>query len=135
MSDRKVVYLAHPLSGTYAEMQRNRENGAQWCAWLCRHFHVATVADWIVMSSVLLETPENRALGLDCDKALVERCDGVILASNRISGGMAIERDHSVLVGRWVADLTPLGIVVPNEKTSVEAVAAKLEGFGIRRAA
>ncbi len=132
---RSVIYVAHPLSGTYAEMERNRLFGAHWCAWLCRHFRVATVADWVVMSTVLEETPANRAMGIECDLALIERCDAIVLVGTRISAGMQIEADHARKLGKPVVDLTVLGIRCPTVETRVGAVAALFEQFGIKEAA
>ena len=87
-------------------MALNRDRAADWCAWIATTFHVATVADWIVLSSKLVETPENRAFGLECDKALIERCDELWMVGPRVSSGMTIEAQHARLYGLPVYDLT-----------------------------
>jgi hypothetical protein len=132
---RAVIYVAHPLSGTYAEMSQNRLFGSHWCAWLCRHFQVATIADWIVLSSVLEETAANRTMGLDCDLSLIERCDALVLVGTRISTGMRIELEHAKKLGKPVIDLTVLGIRCPTHETRVGAIAERLGEYGIREAA
>lgn len=132
---RSIVYVAHKLSApTAAGMEENRRHGALWCAWLCRHFDVATVADWIVMSSVLDETHENRMLGLECDLTLIPVCSVVVLTGTVISGGMRQEADCGIQWAKFIADLTTLGLAVPTEDEAlIEAVAGILRPFGIRR--
>ncbi len=126
---RAVAYVAHQLSAATPElMAANRENGARWCVWLCRHFGLATVADWIVMSSVLEETEENRAMGLACDFALIERCDLVIHVGGRVSSGMALEAEHAAECDVRVVDLTWLGFEPPEPTPAIlEAVRMRLE--------
>ncbi len=120
---RTVAYVAHQLSAETPElMAANRENAARWCVWLCRHFGLATIADWIVMSSVLEETEENRAMGLDCDLALIERAGLLILVGGRISSGMKLERDHARMVGIPTLDLTWIGFACPSDD-NVELIA------------
>lgn len=110
----KVVYLAHPL-GADADRQQNRANAARWVAWATLVHRVAVVADWITLSGQLSE--DHRELGLQCDLALIDRCDEIWLVGGRISPGMAIERDHAAAHGKPVMDLTRLGYHAP----SVEA--------------
>ena len=111
---RSVLYVAHKLSApTLPEMAEHRRRAGLWCAWLCQNFRVATVADWIVMSTHMLEDEVNRALGLDCDLTLIERCDAVALVGLQVSGGMKIEAVHAKKLGKPVIDLTPLRIEIP----------------------
>jgi hypothetical protein len=109
---RKVVYIAHPL-GAGPDREQNRRNAAKWVAWAARQ-GVAPVADWIVLSGELEETPANRLLGLECDRALVELCDEVWLVGGRVSPGMAIEAEHARLCLVPVVDKTSLGPLPPN---------------------
>lgn len=127
--NRLVAYVAHQLSAATPElMAANRENGARWCVWLCRHFGLATIADWIVMSSVLEETEENRAMGLACDFTLIERSDLVIQVGGRVSSGMALEASHAEECGIRVVDLTWIGLAVPEPTPGMlEAVRMRLE--------
>lgn len=132
---RTVLYVAHALSDSYAEMAQNRLFGSHWSAWLSQRFAVACIADWIHMSSVLEETTENRTMGLDCDLSLIERCDVLVLVGTRISTGMRIELEHAKKLGKPVIDLTVLGIRCPTHETRVGAIAERLGEYGIREAA
>ena len=107
---KKVVYLAHPL-GSGEDREQNRANAARWVAWVTLAYNVAVVADWIVLSGQLSE--EHRELGLECDKALIERCDEVWLVGGRISPGMAIESEHALTRGKRIVDLTHMGYEAP----------------------
>lgn len=93
--DVKVIYLAHPLSGDF---EANRASAKRWGAWLATTFKVGVVMDWVWMSECLPETAENRTLGLECDKALIGRCDGIFLCGPRLSDGMNIEWEHATAV-------------------------------------
>jgi len=101
-----VAYIAHQLSAPTREgIEENRRKAAQWAAWLCVQ-GVSPVCSWIVMTGVLEETPENRARGLACDCAQVERCDVTILVGPVVSSGMKMEADHGIQHGVPVLDLT-----------------------------
>lgn len=118
----KVVYVAHQLSAPTAEgMRQNRLKASLWCAWIATTFRVATVADWIILSSHLPETPENRAFVLECDKALIERCGLVWMVGPSVSGGMTIESQHGREHDVPAYDLTGL----PMDKDIIEAALAE----------
>lgn len=111
---RKVIYLAAPLTAPTREgIERNRTNAGCWAAWLVVHFNVAVECTWVVLTGQLEETPENRKRGLECDLALVERCDELWLVGGRVSSGMQLEADHARKRGLRVVDLTALGLVPP----------------------
>jgi hypothetical protein len=113
---RRVVYLAAPLTAPTREgIEQNRKNGARWAAFLVEHFNVAVECTWIVLTGELEETPANRKRGLECDLALVERCDELWMVGGRVSGGMQVESDHARKRGMRVVDLTALGVVPPFE--------------------
>jgi hypothetical protein len=100
--DLPVVYLAAPLSApTRAGIEANRRAAAEWACWIAKTFHVAVECSWLVMTSVLEETPENRALGLACDIALVKRCDCLIAVGPAWSSGMSAEAEHARAVLDW----------------------------------
>jgi len=102
---RRPVYVAHPLNApTAEEREQNRQRAARWCAWLSRRYLIAPVADWIVLSSQWDETAENRAMGLEIDRVLVELCGTIVLVGPRISDGMRFEAEWA----RVVVDLTGL---------------------------
>jgi hypothetical protein len=91
-----VVYLGHPLSAPTREgIEANRRSAAKWAVWIAKTFRVAVSADWIWMTGELDETPENRAFGLECDRALVARCDAMVMVGPRVSEGMRLESEHA----------------------------------------
>lgn len=105
----RVVYIAAPLTAPTRELvQQNRARAMRWCAWAVAQ-GVAPVADWIILTGVLEETPENRELGLRIDCTLIERCDELWQVGGRISAGMAIEAAHAYAHGKRVVDFTHLG--------------------------
>lgn len=111
----KRIYLAHPLSPSQSQLAEleeiyivadlreklalkdNQKSAARWGAWIATTFRYAVSADWIWLSSVLEESPENRALGLSLDKTQIEACDELWALGPRISNGMAVEIDHAHL--------------------------------------
>ena len=106
----RIVYLCHPLNAPTREgIDANRLNASRWMAWLAREFPIAPVASWITLSAEWPETPENRARGLEIDKALVARCDETWMVGGRISEGMKVEAEAA----RVVRDLTALGYPAP----------------------
>lgn len=107
----KVIYLAHPLSD---DPVRNQLNAARWGIWIAKTFGCAVSADWIWWSQVLDETPENRALGLAADKAMVSRCDELWLTGGRVSSGMAVELEQAQACGKMIRDLTKYGYRDPS---------------------
>lgn len=120
MIDRVPVYIAHPLSAPHFEgMAQNRLRAARWCAWAVRRYRVTTIADWVVLSSVLAETPENRAMGIECDLALIPLCRALWLVGGRLSSGMAAETEEAQRVAVPVIDLLHLGAEPPALDVSV----------------
>jgi len=107
----RVIYVAAPL-GAGPDREQNRQNAAKWCAWVARLGH-APLADWIILSGQFDETPENRAMGLAIDQALVCRADEVWLVGGRISEGMIIEAKEARQWALPVYDLTHLGALPP----------------------
>jgi hypothetical protein len=120
----KAVYIAHPLSAPTREgIEANRQNAARWVGWLAREFHIAPVADWIVLTGQWEETAENRALGLSIDCELVARCDEMWMVGGRVSDGMLIEAKHA----KVVRDLTRFGYEAPVvSDTYVRAAVAEI---------
>lgn len=128
----KLVYIAAPLTPTSDEVARearafpdwreswvvdtareaNRARAQRWCSWAARQ-GVSPCATWIVLSA-WDETPENRALGLACDFAAIERCDELWLVGGRVSPGMAAEAEHARQHGVVVVDLTHMGEEPPH---------------------
>ena len=101
------VYIAHALSSdTHNGIEANRARAGRWVAWAARQ-GVSPSATWIVLTGQWQETPENRALGLACDKAEIEGCDELWLCGELYSAGMQIEaeyaREHGVRVKSLLA--------------------------------
>jgi len=115
-----MIYLAHPyFADTVEGMQANRKNAIRWGLWIASTFKIAVSADWIWWCEALVETPENRELGLACDDQAIAKCDEFWMVGGRVSSGMARGRgvacDHRVLV----RDLTVLGYTAPDFGTSL----------------
>jgi hypothetical protein len=104
---RRAVYVAHPLNApTRAGIEANLSRGARWCAWLATYFSIAPLAPWIYLAGIWLETPENRARGLEIDFATIDRCDELWLVGPRVSEGMLLEARHAFALGKRVRNLT-----------------------------
>ena len=103
----KRVYVAHQLSAPTREgIDENRRKAAMWGAWISTTFKVAVSADWLWMTGELDETPENRAHGLACDLAHIERCDELWMVGRVVSSGMRLEAEHARSHRIPVYDLT-----------------------------
>lgn len=100
---RPVVYIAHQLAGN---RRKNRREALAWASWAGK-LGLAPSATWIALAEVCDEET-GRALGLEIDKALVERCDYLFLCGPRVSGGMEEEEKHARAHGVPVVDLTRL---------------------------
>lgn len=113
MTDFPVFYLAHPFKHPTREgTKRNRRNASLWAAWLVLNYRVAISADWIWMTEALEENDDIRAIGLEMDLVLAERCDGVILCAAR-SFGVTQADERMRGLGRKVVDLTQFGFESP----------------------
>lgn len=110
----RVIYMAHPVSG---DVENNLKRAKQWVRWLEEHFSdVAVVATWILECEIWDDdNPEHRAAGLQRDLAVIERCDELWLVGEKVSKGMAYERDHAAVNGLRIRDLTTLGRQLPPE--------------------
>lgn len=103
-----IVYLAHPL-GTGPERTSNQAKAKDWLKWAIENFpNHGFVADWILWSEVLPESPVNRAAGLAFDCELIKRCDELWLCGDHISEGMQSEWDAAIAAGKYILDLTHL---------------------------
>ena len=115
---RPVLYVPEPLSAPNREgIEANRARAARWCAWIAS-CGAAPEATWIVLTGVWDES--KRELGLECDFALIERCDAVALCGARITPGMNREARHADKCGKPVIYLTSLGPEPPAEPWSLE---------------
>lgn len=123
---RKTVYIAHPL-GAGPDRQLNLERAARWVAWAALQGY-APSASWIVLASQWSETPENRAMGLECDIASICSCELGWLCGPRVSPGMLMEATEAYKFAQsfprpeshvQVYDLTYLGLVEPPESQAL----------------
>lgn len=112
----KTVYIAHRLSApTRKDIEANRARASRWVAWVVMTFRIAPIADWIIITGQLEETPENRALGLQIDRELVSRADEIWLVGGELSSGMREEAARAVAHGKPVRDLLWLGAEPPTK--------------------
>ena len=103
---RLVVYIAHALSGDW---EANIADARLWVR-TALDYGYAPVAPYLMTEGILHE-PEDRALGLELDLAMIARCDGLWLCGERVSAGMEQERDHALLLGIPVVRIRNLGDV------------------------
>jgi hypothetical protein len=127
VSALRSVYIAHPLSApTREEIERNRVNAAKWVAWLAWQFPIAPVCTWITLTGEWDESPVNRVLGLEIDKALVRLCGEMWHVGGKVTTGMGIEAQEA----RVVHDLTHLGYLAPEGHSPlVREVVAEIVGL------
>ena len=119
-----VVCLGHALSApTPEDMEANRRRAATWATWISVTFQVAVSADWIWLCGQLAETSANRAWGLACDKAQIERCDELWMVGHRVQPGMELELQHARACRVRSFDLTGLPM---DENLIVAAMAEQL---------
>lgn len=103
----KVVYMAHPYSGSAANLARARV----WYEHFMRTYDVAIIADWIITSEVLNDAdPEDRARGIVADLTLIKLCDEVWLCGPNVSPGMRAEAEAACTAGVTVRDFTGVDI-------------------------
>jgi hypothetical protein len=86
MSERPLVYIAHKLAGDW---EANIADARLWvrAALLAGY---APVAPYLMAYDVLHE-PEDRALGMEWDLAVLPRCDEIWLCGDTVSPGMQDE--------------------------------------------
>jgi hypothetical protein len=97
MSQRKLIYVAHPL-GDGPDRALNVVRGSKWAAWAAEQ-GVLPVCTWIVLATQWPEDDEHRTAGLQIDCGLIDRCDEVWLCGPRVSKGMHVEATHAKKVG------------------------------------
>lgn len=96
-----------------AEIALNLARARRWLRWLVEHTDWSINATWIAGVQAAMEAgvseADERPRGLADMLVQVERCDAIVLVGGRVSGGMAMERDHAVKHGLTVIDLTKFG--------------------------
>lgn len=92
----KVVYIASPLSG---EIEQNLRFARQACRYAIAE-GTAPFAPHLLYTQMLDDTdPEERQAGIDMGKRILERCDELWLCGDRISPGMAEEKEFAESLG------------------------------------
>lgn len=113
VSDRRVLYMAHPVGGDVAG---NVRRALGWLAWLmaCEP-DVAFIAPWLACIAAGADdsNPRARERGMLDNLATVVRCDGIVLVGGRISIGMQRELNVAVQRELDIDDLTDLGVTAP----------------------
>jgi hypothetical protein len=90
----KVVYIAHPLSGDWEGNTASARRFAERAARTGR----APVAPYLTLDGLLHE-PDDRALGLAIDLAMIPHCDELWLCGPRVTEGMRIEMETAFAYG------------------------------------
>lgn len=128
MADLVPIYCAHRL-GAGPDRERNRRNASQWVAWLARRYLVEPRCTWIVLSEVWPET--ERALGLEIDRAAVERVGLVFACGPEMSPGVSAECGWAT----DIIDVTRFGCELPEQLTEdeLEWIDAEMAERGIGR--
>lgn len=104
----RVIYLCHPVSG---DVENNLARARRWVRWIYdTQPGVAVLCMWVIDCEVLDDSnPAHRAVGLEHDFAILERCDEVWAVGGRLSSGMLMEIEHGLGHNVPFLDLTQLG--------------------------
>lgn len=110
-----IAYVAHKVGAPTPDgVRANVECALRWVRWLIEHTDLAISAPWIpYVLACEGETPEQRRRGLRDDLAMVGRHDLLIACGDRMSVGMALERDQARSRRIPVADITLLRMAEP----------------------
>jgi hypothetical protein len=93
----KLVYLAAPLSPVGDESRGlNIHRAKVIYEVLClKHTDCVFLMPWLLNSEIFDETPENRAIGMARNHAVISVCDELWLVGPRVSPGMMAEAAHA----------------------------------------
>lgn len=105
----KLYYLAHPVGpNDFDSLETNLDDGAKWWAFLARR-GIFVDATWYGLCMVLDDyDPEDRKLGMEIDKIVLKKCDGLILTGKIVSEGMKEELEICINKGVEVINLVGL---------------------------
>ena len=93
---RKLVYIASPLSGN---VEQNLDFARQACRYAIEQ-GVNPFAPHLLYTQMLDDSSaEERQLGLDLGNEMLKRCEELWLCGDRISAGMAGEREMANELG------------------------------------
>jgi hypothetical protein len=87
-------YLAHPIAPDEKfSFEENMAHALQ-VARILTDAGLSVCLPWFAMCRFLDDSnPEHRALGMEFNKKMVKRLDGLLLTGHKISKGMQIERE------------------------------------------
>ena len=94
----KKVYIAHALSGAWAE----GVNAAKEYALQAAILGYMPIVPYVLMDGILDDTNEDdRILGMTLDLEQLKECDEIWLCGRIISEGMGKERDLAASLNLW----------------------------------
>ncbi len=114
MKPRKVVYLAHPISG---DITMNLQRLTRWYRWAVMVMNVNPIAPYHLCCLALNDDSHiERALGIELDEQILRSgiVEEVWLVGKTITKGMSNESRIAMSMGLKVEDFTgselPLGV-------------------------
>lgn len=110
-----AIYVAHAFGG----QEENRAAATEWFR-LVAEAGCAPVADWLILTSVWDES--RKAEGLAINRALISRCDAVLLCGTVLSAGMKAEIEFAVETGTVILDA--IGVTPDGVTRSLRAISA-----------
>lgn len=130
MTPTALVYMTHPVAPynlytlDYPQVKETHttlQNLASAKRWLRAlqdaNPNVVVIAPWVTACEIYDDAnPEERAEGLLRACYVVGRCDAIVLVGGRLGNGMMVERDHAIVSGVSVYDLTHMGADPPNAR-------------------
>lgn len=105
---RPIFFVAHPVGGDVAG---NLARTFRWLRWLTEtHPYRIYTVPWVAEVMTFDDAnPSERAASIERNRAIIGRCDGIVLVGGRISTGMSIELAAAQAHQLDVLDLTYLG--------------------------
>ena len=121
-----VVYLAHPVGAPTREgVDANLVHARIWLSTLiARCPDVAWCVSWLPYLDVLEDSPTNRVRGLRDDRAMVRRCDALVMVGPVIGGSPGMREEANA--SSHVVDCTGMGAA--EVVAAVNAMVAKWGG-------
>jgi len=106
--NKKLIYIAHPVSPVEGETyEENLKGATEWLRWAILTKGVYAIAPYIGMCYALdEEDPMHRTMGIDIDLEVIGRCDQLWLCGPRVSSGMAVEASYAGSCGIDTRDFT-----------------------------
>ncbi len=115
MKPRKVVYLAHPISG---DISGNLKRLVSWYRWAVMTRHVNPIAPYHLCCLALNDqSPNERELGIELDEQILRSgiIEEVWLVGSMISRGMSNESRIAMSMGIEVRDFTGTRLPPPDD--------------------